>query len=285
MSPVQPRRHVGLGDVKIGGHGRRRKVFDVPQQDDFPVRLGKSIDRLEQDAHQLAAVFVGLGIRAIRNRRHPSAGRNIGVVLRGQRNVPAPPRRLVQCFVPYDLTDPGARRRPASVPADPSEHGDPAFLQGVLRRRVVACHATREWQEPGRATPNPFFVTTVEERALDGVFQSRQRRPRSAFGGRVGHLGCVGFYNRTRLESLEASGDGGHWRGGVAAQRKSRLSAGGGRLGRRRPERVGHVDDHRLGLDLPAHPHAVVRAPLHGLAEMQSRRPPTRCRSEWQLNV
>ena len=178
--------------------GRGREVFDVPHPDDFPIRLGESVNHLQQNAHQLPAVLVGLGVCAIGNRRNPSAGRSIRAVFRGQRNLPVPPRRLVHGFVPYDLTDPGACRRLAAVPSDPAEHGDPAFLQGILRGRVVACHTARDRQEPGRATPDPFFVTTVEERALDGVCQRRQRRPEALSVGRVGHRGFGPAY-RNRL--------------------------------------------------------------------------------------
>ena len=158
-------------------------VFQVAEPHDVAEGRRQFVDRFEQHAGQFAEVQGRLGGRGIGEWSRPRLGSGGFLVASCIGEPLASFRHEAVCrLVAYDGSHPRTCGRTALVLPELLQHDNPALLERVVGRCVIACDPPSERQEPGRAAPDPRFGVLLEERAPDRFVYRRPRRRRLRHG-------------------------------------------------------------------------------------------------------
>lgn len=153
---VRPREVQSACD--IGG----RALLEVAEPHDVAKGRRQLVDHLKQHARQFAEVQGRLGGRGVGEREDPRLGVGGSGVDRGRRELAPFGDEAMHRLVTYDGRHPGACGRTALVLPELLQHDDPALLERVVGRCVIARDAPGKRQETGRAAPDPRFGVVVE---------------------------------------------------------------------------------------------------------------------------
>ena len=191
-------------------------VFQVAEPHDIAEGGRQLVDHLEQHARQFAEVQGRLGGRGIGGWSDPRLRLGGFVVAGGCREpVSSFGHEAVCRLVAYDGGHPRTCGRTALVLPELLQDDDPALLERVMGRRVIACDPPSERKEPGRAAPDPRFSVLLEERTPDRLMYRQLRRRW------LRHAHARGILARRRAEATpaacrrhppeRAAGRGGGW--------------------------------------------------------------------------
>ena len=168
---VRPREMQSARDL------RGLAVFQVAEPHDIAEGGRQLVDHLEQHARQFAEVQGRLGGRGLGQWSDPRLRLGRLVVDGGYREPVSSFRHEAVCrLVAYDGGHPRACGRTALVLPELLQHDDPALLERVDGRRVIACDSPGEREEPSRAASDPRFSVLLEERTPDRFMYRQPRR-------------------------------------------------------------------------------------------------------------